>query len=196
MIRRRAWRRRDAVLGGLVAASAVAAAPRWLARPPSALALPADDSVVLERGVELEQTLAIAYRSAAAGELLDEEVRQAAELFADQESEHADALAAALVDLGGTVPEPPGPDRIDGLGESDSQAALLELLAGLEREAIAFYGEAASRLRAPDLLTTCAQIVGSEAQHLTVLRQQLGEETVPPVFGLGTGADRSSPADG
>ncbi len=179
---RRAWRRRDAVLGGLVAASAVAAGPRALAKAPSAPKLPADDILVLERALELEQTLAAAYGVAAGGELLDEEVREAAELFGDQEREHAEALVSALADLGGTAPPPPKPAEIEGLANLDSQAALLEFLAELEQEAIALYGEAATQLQAPDLLKTGAQIVGNEEQHLAVLRQQLGEEPVPSVF--------------
>jgi rubrerythrin len=195
MAARRAWRRRDTVLGGLVAATTVAAGPRALAQPSSALALPAGDVLVLERALELEQTLAVAYESAAGGELLEPEVREAAELFVDQEREHADALTAALVDLGGTASAPPSPEEIEGLVGLGSQADLLEFLAGLERDAIALYGAAATELTAPDLLKTAAQIVGNEAQHLVVLHQQLGEEAVPAVFGVGAAADRSGPLD-
>jgi rubrerythrin len=191
-------RRRDAVLGGLTAAATIAAGPRALARQSSPPALPEGDLEIVERALKLEERLAASYAMAARGELLEEEVREAAELFAAQEREHADALRAALVDLGGAVPELPATSRIDDLGEIGSQRALLELLAGLEREAIAFYDEAATRLTAPDLLKTGAQIVGSEAQHLAVLRQQLGQEPVPVVFGAGAPdePERSSPEDG
>jgi rubrerythrin len=176
--------------------AAAAAAPRALARQPSAPALPDEDVLVLERLLELERTLAVAYELAVARGVLDPEVQAAAELFAEQEREHAETLASALVDLGGPSPGPPQPDEIDGLSDLESQPAVLEFLAARERQAIALYGEAATRLTEPDLLRTGAQIVGNEAQHLVVLRQQLGEEPVPDVFPPGRAGEGSGPAGG
>jgi rubrerythrin len=181
----RRWRRREAVIGGVTLAAGVAA-PRALARPSTAFALPGDDAAILGRLLDIEQALAVAYEAAAASDVVDAEVQPALELFADQEREHAEALASALADLGRTPPGPPRSDEIDGVEELDSQSVMLEFFVAREREAIALYGEAATLLAAPDLLKTGAQIVGNETQHLVVLRQQLGEEPVSDVFPSGT----------
>jgi rubrerythrin len=191
----RRWRRRDAVTGGLIMAATAVAAPRAAAWQATIPTLPGDDIPVLERLLRLELALAVAYESAAASDLLDSEVRPAAELFADQEREHAAVLMSALIDLDGKPPRPPTADEIDGLGRLDSQDALLEFLAGRESEAIALYAEAATLLEAPHLLKTGAQIVGNEAQHLAVLRQQLGKEAVPEAFAIGIAGERGSAAE-
>jgi hypothetical protein len=63
----------------------------------------------------------------------------------------------------------------------DSAAADLKILnvaLGLEHEAIAAYQAGAES----DYLTAAASIMGNEAQHLTVLRQALGENPVPVAF--------------
>ena len=171
-------------MGGMALAASVAA-PRALAQS-TAPALPDADAAILGRLLEIEQALAVAYEAAAASDIVDAEVEPALELFADQEREHAETLASALADLGGTPPGPPRPDEVNGLEKLLSQSAMLEFFVAREREAIALYGEAATLLAVPDLLKTGAQIVGNEAQHLVVLRQQLGEEPVSEVFTSGT----------
>jgi rubrerythrin len=194
MPRHGAWRRRDAVLGG--ASAFLAAGTTRLARPAGTLALADDDVPVLERALEVERRLVVSYEFAAQGDLLDSEVREATQLFAEQEREHAEALRSALIDLGVDPGPPPAAAEIEGLTDVDSQPAVLEFLVALEREAIAIYEAAAGELTAPDLLRTGAQIAANEAQHLVVLRQQLGEEAVPDVFEIETTADPSIPTSG
>jgi rubrerythrin len=183
----RAWRRREAVLGGASAFLAAGAVP--LARPAGTVALVDGDVAVLERALEVERRLVVSYEFAAQGDLLDSEVQEATQLFAEQEREHAEALRSALIDFGVDPGPPPAAAEIQGLVEVDSQPALLEFLVALEREAIAIYEAAARDLAAPDLLRTGAQIACNEAQHLVVLRQQLGQNAVPEVFEIEAAVD-------
>jgi hypothetical protein len=191
----RRWRRRDAVIGGVVIA-ATAATPGAARGQPSGESLRGEDAAVLERLLALERTLAVAYEFAVSSGVLEAEVEAAAELFAGHEREHAEALASALSEIGGTPRRAPEPEEIEGLTELESQPALLEFLADREREAIALYEEAAMRLTAPDLLTTGAQILGGEAQHLVVLRQQLGEEPMPDTFWAEAAGETTTAPDG
>ena len=179
--RRAAVRRGLVLAGGAVAASSIP----LLLHVRNAFAKAEGDAAILERAIELERTAVIVYRTAASGDLLDAEVRKAAELFAQQEAEHADALIAALSDLGGTAPKPPKAADVAGLDELDSQDEVLEFAIELENMAVVAYDDAAARLTRADLLKTTAQIVSNEAQHLVVLRQQLGEDPVPSAFETG-----------
>ena len=183
--------RRAAIRDGLVVAGGAVAAA---AGPPlygagSALAKAEDASALLTRAIELEQTSVVTYRTLAGGDLLEAEVRRAAELFADQEQLHVDALVDALEERGGTRPEPPKAARVEGLDGLDSQADALEFAIELENKTVVVYDRIAAELDEADLVKTAAQIVGNEAQHLVVLRQQLGEDPVPDAFEAGKGEE-------
>jgi rubrerythrin len=175
---RRASAHRALALGG--AALAAGSVPALL-RARGAFAKTRDAAVLTEL-IELEQRAEVAYRSLAGTDLLDQEIREAADLFADQEHEHVEALTAALEDLGGRAPKEPPAGDVEGLSELDGQEDALRFLVDLENEAIAAFADAAAELRASDLLKTGAQIVANDAQHLAVLRQQLGEDPAPGAF--------------
>jgi len=117
--------------------------------------------------------------------VLEEEVARAAELFAGQERQHAEALIAAYEDLGEEPPKSPEPEQVDGLAGAENQEAALGFLLARTDEAIASLNDGAARFTAPDLVRTAAQIAGNEAQHRVVLRQQLGDEPVPDAFSTG-----------
>lgn len=154
-------------------------------RPPRARAsLTASETSValVESAIGLEQRVALAYEAIASLELLEDEVSRAAELFAQQEREHADALVAAVEDLGGAAPEPPAPSDVEGLLGLESQPEALELALRLENELVVAYLDAAEVTSDTALLRTFAQILGCEAQHEVVLRQQLGVDPVPEAF--------------
>lgn len=172
--RRWAIRRGLGAAGGLAVAGALAP----LANS-AALADASTDLELVEAWIELEQRAAVAYETIAEGDLLDEEVRRAAELFATQERDHVDALTAAIEDLGGRAPSFPRPVEVVGLSTLGSQRQALELALALEGELVAAYVEAAGRLESTALLRTAAQILGNDAQHQAVLRQQLGHDPVP-----------------
>jgi hypothetical protein len=179
--------RRDAVRRGLLAGGAVIAASSvpLLVRVRNAFAQSTGDPAILESAIELEQTAVVSYQTAAKGKLLKGEVKKAAQLFAEQEQQHVDALTIALENLGGTVPEPPNPEAVEGLTELKSQREFLNFAIELENMAIVAYDEAAARLVSSELVKTGAEIVSNEAQHLVVLRQALDANPIPDAFEAG-----------
>ena len=181
--RRETARRAIALGGGTLAAGAIPA----LIGASGAAAKGATETEVVEHLIDIAQSAEVAYRTAADGDLLDLEVAKAAELFAEQEREHASALIAALEDLGGERSKPPSASDVDGLDEPDTQSKMLEFLIDLENSAIEAYYEAAGEVLASDLIKTAAEIGSNEAQHLVVLRQQLGDDPVPEAFVTGDG---------
>jgi rubrerythrin len=167
--------------GGLLFTTAVPA----LIGPGRAFAQAEGDAAILQAAIGLEQTAVTAYETAVAGGLLDREVMGFMRVVARHEQEHADALIAALEDLGGNAPEPLEPEDIDGLGEIRSQDDVLNFALELETMAVAQYYDAQQKLQDPRLLQTGAGIMASEGQHLVVLRQALGLEPVPNAFETG-----------
>jgi rubrerythrin len=180
--------RRDAVRRGLLAGGAIVAASSipLLLNVRNAFGQASGDAAILEAAVGLEQTAVVAYDTAA-GAL--PQIRSTARLFRDQEQEHADGLAAALEDLGGTPPEPPEANEVKGLSAVKSVPQALTFAVELENMAVIAYIDAHRKLKSPALLKTGAQIMANEGQHLVVLRQALGAtpaESVPSAFEAGT----------
>lgn len=175
--------RREVVRAGisLSGAAALAAVP-LLARAEGALAQGGDDAAIVVELLELEQRAGRAYQAISKRRLVEPELIRAIDLFADQEREHVAALSAALEDLGGSPPKPPRREEIEGLGDLESEKDALEFAIGLENELVRAYDDAAGRFARSDLLLLAAQIVCNQAQHLAVLRQQLGEEPIPDAF--------------
>jgi rubrerythrin len=179
--------RRDAVRRGLVAGGAVVAAasvPLFL-RVRNAFAQTTGDPAILQEAIGLEQTAVVSYEHAANGRLLKGEVRETARLLAEQEQQHADALKVAFENLGGTAPEPPEPDAVEGLTDLKTQDEFLRFAIELENMLVVAYDEASGRLVSSELVKTGAEIVSSEAQHLVVLRQALGRNPLPEAFEAG-----------
>ena len=61
-------------------------------------------------------------------------------------------------------------------------AAFLRYALALEEEAVAAYADALASLRDPDLLQPLGSIMGSEGQHLVVLRRELDVEPLTRAF--------------
>ena len=103
-------------------------------------------------------------------------------LFLEQEQEHADGLASAIKDAGGT------PNRALAsydFPELRSQTDVLRFAVDLENTAIAAYIDALPKLGEGDLRATAAAIVANEAEHVAVLLGALGMEQVPDAFVVG-----------
>ena len=62
---------------------------------------------------------------------------------------------------------------------SGGRTATLGYAEALEEAAVAAYYDAARNLRDPRLLALVARVLGSEGQHLAVLREALGRDPVP-----------------
>ena len=129
----------------------------------------ASGDAVLEELIRLEQRAVVAYTAAKSVTV--------ARLFAEQSQQHADALTRALRARGGSPPAQP-----TGAADAPGLADALEL----ESTAVAAYYNALGRVKAPELLPTLASIMANRAQHLVVLRQQLGRNPLPDAFVTGS----------
>jgi len=181
--------RRDLVQRGIAVGGVVVAASAipFFLRIRNAFAQAEGDASVLEAAVGLEQQAVFAYTAAAdSGKLGTSE--PIARLFAEQEQEHADGLARALRERGGSPPpKPTSPMDVPGLAEAAGGNAvdITNFAIELETMAVAAYYDAHGKLRAPELLATGASIMANEAQHLVVLRQALGKNPSPDAFVTG-----------
>ena len=188
--RREALRRAALGAGALAAAGLVRAAPAAAQNP--------DDEDLrdfLVGAISLEQLAVLAYSTAARDGGTD--IQVTLERFRDQEQAHATALRNALDTIGFDLPDPPDSttdtgafedvdgldaeaserllgllDELDGLG---SPRDFLTYLVKLEDEQVTYYTAEAPAADSVDLTTTSAEIAGCQAQHIVVLRSELGD---------------------
>ena len=138
------------------------------------------DVELLNLALDLELTTVAAYKAAAGrlrGDALD-----AAKLFVEQAQEHANRLSDAIKEAGGT------PNRAKESYEFPrirAQEDALRFAIDLEDRAIAAYIDLLPKLGQGELRATVAAIVSNDAQHVAVLRAELGEEPVPAALVLG-----------
>ena len=140
----------------------------------------------LRTAVGGEQTTAVAFEAIANSDVLREEHVETMRVLVD----HAKAHATALEDLyekqtGEDPPLPPTRTKIPGLDALSSQRQALELALRLEEEAIALHLDAVRLYRNPTMLRLIAGAMGTDAQHLVLLRQLIGVRPVPEPFERG-----------
>ncbi len=138
------------------------------------------DVEILNSALDLELMAVAAYRAGA--ELLRGDVLDVGQTFLEQEQEHADGLASAIRELGGT---PNVAKEAYDFPALSSQQDVLRFAVDLENTAIAAYIDALPKLSSPDLRGTAAAIVTNEAEHIAVLLGALGEPRVPSAFVTG-----------
>lgn len=145
------------------------------------------DSVLLQVGLHVEETCALAYAAAAEGPLTGGERAQALR-FAAHERRHAQVFATMLFAL--TVPVRAHATKADleelvpGLARAGRREALTAL-AELEGAAIAGHQELGRRLDALDALRSVATVMAAASQHLVVLRRALGDQPLTHAFETG-----------
>ena len=183
--RRDLIRRGLCIGGGVIAASSIPLL--WSVR--NAFAAGGTDGDILVSAIKLERIAVLAYGVAIDSKLLTPGFARVATRFRDHEQAHADVLATALKDLGGTQPPDPEVKDIDGvvkgIGDLKSQADVANFAIELEMAAVAAYYDAHSKLIDAKLLQTGASIMANEAQHLVVLRQAVKRSPVPNAFETG-----------
>jgi bacterioferritin (cytochrome b1) len=140
----------------------------------------AADVELLNSVLDLELMVVAAYKAGAA-RLRGRSV-QLAKGFLEQEQEHADALAGAIRDLGGT---PNGPKSSYEFPRLSSRSATLSYAVDLENTVIAAYIDALPKFSQADLRSTATAILTCEAEHIAVLLGALGEPQVPAAFVTG-----------
>ena len=141
------------------------------------------DAGLLTAALRVEEVAALAYAAAAEGPLAGEERAQALR-FAEHERHHAAAFETMLFALTVPVREHATPadveELVPGLAD-DPLKALLEL----ESAAIAGHQVMARRLAELDALRTVAAVMAGAAQHLVVIRRELGDATLTLAFESG-----------
>jgi rubrerythrin len=118
--------------------------------------------------------------------LLRGAARRSAEEFRAQEQEHVDSILKALRGLG--EKSEPKEEEIESEGLK-TQADALTFLYEVESVSVANDLRALSHLTAPWPRVLMASIAANQAQHLVVLREQLGAdvaESIPEAFEDGT----------
>lgn len=192
--------RREALRRAALGAGALTLA--GLAQPVAALAQAPDDEDLrdfLVEAIGLEQVTVLAYSTAANANGMEPALKTMLETFRAQEQAHADALRSALDGLGFDPPAAPDSatdtdvfDEVEGLSDDAAEQLtaylgeleeldgadskqLLKFLSELEGEQLSLYVGGAPALDSEDLATTGAEIAGSQAQHLVVLGQELGD---------------------
>jgi rubrerythrin len=138
------------------------------------------DVEILNGALDLELMAVAAYKAGAAR--LRGSVLEVGKKFLAQEQEHADGLAAAIKQAGGT------PNRAKATYDFPTlrtQTDVLKFAVDLENTAIAAYIDALPKLSQGDLRATAAAIITNEAEHVAVLLDALGMDPVPLAYVTG-----------
>ena len=183
--------RRDLLGGGLRAGGlglAASAAPA-LAGAGQALAQLTGDASILRRLVRLEQEAAFAYDRGAKSDSLPPPLRDTLKLLREQDLAHAEKLTAALQALGERRPAlPRSVDDVDGLARAlaGGERDFLSFALDLEERTVRAYYQALQRLGDAKTIKFAATIMGSDGQHLVVLRRALHRDPVPEALETGS----------
>lgn len=110
---------------------------------------------------------------------LSGEAKEVATTLRDNETEHVDALTAAIKEAGGTPVQAPGVDFGQAFA---SQDAFLKLAQTFEDLGVSAYNGAATQIRSPEVLGSAGAIVQVEARHAAAIRALRGEDITPGAF--------------
>ena len=157
-----------------------------------------DSAAQLLASIVMVELLAVfAYEQVLSSGALSARGEQLARQFLGHEQRHVAALTEALGKLGEAPPAGPtsaaqAGDELSARGGSGSFSGLhaeddcLRLLVSVEEVVAGAYFVGFSRLSDPTLLRTAAEIMGAEAQHLTLLNDLLHhgdvKQAVPGAF--------------
>jgi rubrerythrin len=177
-------RRRLLGMGATGASAALLVGCKDDATSPNRLTAPDEsdtaDVELLNAVLDLELMVVEAYKAGAAR--LRGSALQTAQGFLEQEQEHADSLASAIRDAGGT---PNGPKSSYDFPRLRSQEAVLRWAVDLENTVIAAYLDALPKLTKRGLRSTASAILTCEAEHVSVLLGALGQPQAPAAFVTG-----------
>jgi rubrerythrin len=134
----------------------------------------AADVDLLNGVLDVEHLVVTAYTAAVP--LLSHHNLRAAQHFLDQETSHVNDLDKLIRSAGGS---PHGERPRYDLGQPRGEAELLELLRHVEGRAVSAYLEAIPRLVSAEARQTAISILAVEAQHLSIIRRNLGLSPVP-----------------
>jgi hypothetical protein len=110
---------------------------------------------------------------------LSGEAKEIATTLRDNETEHVDALTAAIKDSGGKPVQAPGVDFGQAFA---SQSSFLKLAQTFEDLGVSAYNGAATQIQSPEVLASAGAIVQVEARHAAAIRALRGEDITPGAF--------------
>jgi hypothetical protein len=183
--------------GGTVAVGTLAAG----INSATAIAAPTQaETQALTHALQIEQVVVIAYSQVLGSAVLTPSVRGQLQTLLGHEHAHATLLERALRARGAGVPAPPSLPAAQAaltrhqvrwsLTQLRSQHDCLKLLVDVESLIENAYFEAVGQVADPGLLRTCAEMMGCEAQHWTILSGLLNHQNptkaVPYPFVEGT----------
>jgi Ferritin-like domain len=145
--------------------------------PPQARAV---DVSVLNNLLDREHRAIAAYTATIP--LLSGSAHEAAKLFLSHELSHAGELAGLIKQAGGKANKPAS--SYD-LGRPGDRTELLSLLHTMEHDQVAGYLDALVRISPGEARAAVAAILANDAQHVTVLRAELGIDPLPAAFVAG-----------
>jgi hypothetical protein len=142
-----------------------------------------DDVGILNTALGLEYQGIAAYQVGAESKLLKPATLKVAVQFQSDHKKHAEALASTIVKLGGTPVSAKTPAEYNfPTSKLKTQSDVLKFAAGLEQGAVSAYLGAVPAFADRELAKVAASILGNEAQHLSLLRNALGENPDPAAF--------------
>lgn len=136
------------------------------------------DAAVANALLDLERTAVIAYELAT--ERLSGAARAVARAFGEHEREHRRAIEQALTDLGAhPVPPRPRSSYVAGFPPLRGQQDALRFVLDVENTQVAAYGDSLGAVVTPELRATLLAILGTEAEHMSVVLGELREPQAP-----------------
>lgn len=167
---------------------AIKAVPVLLGGAPPALAAAGDpqrEQRSLAAALRLEQTAVVAFEAIANGGRLSGRATALFRALLSDDRQHAQAIAAALDGLGVKPPIPPRRAKVPGLAQVRDDRDAASFAIALEERTIGAYVEAAREISDGNVLHTLAGAMGTDGQHLVVLRRLAGGAPVPSAFERG-----------
>ena len=139
------------------------------------------DIQILSGLLDLERHTVAAYTAGIP--LLTHADGKTAKQFLDEELQHTGELLSLITAAGGNAA--PRTASYD-LGHPGDDAAVLELLHGLERAQIVAYLAAIPRLSPGPVRAAVASILANDAQHIAIIRMAQGMPAIPSAFVTGS----------
>lgn len=175
---------------GSVGIALLAGAPRAFAAGSGAGATPSDDPKqrakdALSAALELEQTAVVAYEAIANGGRLSGRATTLLRSVLEDDREHAAQLAIALDDMDVKPPIPPRRATIPGLARVRDDEGAARFAIALEERTIAAHLVYVRDANDSSVLRIVAGAMGTDGQHLVVLRELAGAAPVPRAFEQG-----------
>ena len=139
----------------------------------------------LVAALNVEQAAVVAYEAIANSGMVFVRTATLLRMLQDHDNQHAQQLIPALDSQGVGTPIPPRRAAIRGLGRVRDDATAIAFAIDLEARAVGAYNQVVRYLGDPNLLRTVAGAMGTDGQHLVVLRQLAHRAPVPGAFERG-----------